>query len=189
MNRLPASGFLTGVFPALLLAGCSHAPDGGGEAAPAVRPPGGGLTAEARPGSGLYAVRGGDSVVIRFRHAGPGPVSVLKPLDGSADGQHMPYYRLGVRDGDGRPLERARGCGNCEGLWYETRWPQDYLVEIGPGATFDVELALPFGVKRDGPHTVSFEYVYEPTNEDFAPPPAAWRGSVKAAETVVDLKK
>ena len=62
------------------------------------------------------------------------------------------------------------------------------MVEIRPGADFDVEVAIRCEVERGGPYAIAFEYVYQPTNERFDPPPGAWRGSVKVPEVVLDLK-
>ena len=49
---------LAGWFIAVALSSCSHGPGKAAKPDVAVRPPGGGLTVEVRPGSGLYAVRG-----------------------------------------------------------------------------------------------------------------------------------
>jgi hypothetical protein len=75
------------------------------------------------------------------------------------------------------------------GLWEGRRWPQDYLVPIKPGAGFETEEALPCEVEKDGPHTIAFEYVYQPKDEQFAPPAGAWRGSVKSVPVVLHLKR
>src|SRR4051794_30030758 len=99
----------------------------------------------------------------------------------------MPHYRFTLWNAAHQPLKLTPRCG-LSGLWANTRWPQDYLVEIKPGASFAVELPLPCDIERPGPHTVAFEYVYQPKEERFAPPPGAWRGSVKAADVVLNLK-
>lgn len=187
MAHRPAFVALTGVSLAILAAGCLDAPSGTEKGDVAVRQ-WNGLTVEVRPGTGLYLVRGLDSVIIRFHNAGPQAVTILKPLDGSSDCRHMPYYRFTVWDRNGQVLKPMKGCGHS-GLWEGTQWPQDYLVEIKPGASFDVEEALAFEFERDGPHTIAFEYVYEPTNEFFAPPAGAWRGSVKSATVVLNVKR
>jgi hypothetical protein len=127
-------------------------------------------------------------VIIRFRNAGPNPVSVLKALDGSVECWHMPYYRFTIWNADRQPLKTGPRCAHS-GLWVDTRWPQDYLVEIKPGANFDEEVAIPCKVEQEGPHTIAFEYVYQPGKEEFDPPPSAWRGSVKAPEVVLNLKR
>jgi hypothetical protein len=142
-----------------------------------------------RAGSGAYAVRGQYSVIIRFLNSGPEPVYLLKPLDGSMEDVFMPYYRIKVWDADNEPLKPLPRCGNFGGTWWGTEWPQDYLVELKPGASLDRECLVPYEIPHDGRYNVSFEYVYEPRGGGrLAPPPGAWRGSVKAPTTVVDLK-
>jgi hypothetical protein len=176
-----------GVFLTFLCAGCSNPPDST-IAAEMADGSVGQLTAEVRTGSGAYTVRGINSVTIRFRNTGPKSVSILKPLDGSIESWHMPYYSFTVMDEERRPLKPMMRCGNS-GLWADSQWPQDYLVEIKAGACFDIEVPLPYMVENDGPHTISFEYVYQPKNEQFAPPPGAWRGSITADPVILNLKR
>jgi hypothetical protein len=179
---------LTGVFLAVFAGGCSHAPSSTERAEAAVQP-GRGLTVEVRPGSGLYAARGLYSVILRFHNAGPEAVAILKPLEGSLECKYMPYYRFSVWDRDHKPLKPMRPACPPMGLQEGTQWPQDYLVEIKPGASFDLEQPLACEVERDGPHTVAFEYVYQPTNETLAPPAGVWRGSVKADAVMLNVKR
>jgi hypothetical protein len=172
------------VILAILPTSCSYAPND-----PANTALKRGLAVEVRPGSGLYSVRGQYSVTIRFQNNGPEPVSIIEPLDGSTRGRHMPHYRFNMWDADQKPLEPAKGCGTWnDGRWSGTQWPRDYLVEIKPGLSHDLELALPCEIGRDGAYTIAFEYVYRPDNESLDPPPSAWRGSVKAPAVVLNLK-
>ena len=187
MNRIGALPCLLGVFLAFTLPGCSTAPEN--DVAPAAPKPAEvkGLTAEILPGSGIYAPRGVYSVIIHFRNEGEEPVSILKPLTLANWKLHMPYYRLTALDAKGKPLEESGYCGTWQ-LPTNTQWPQDYIVEIKPGKSYDVELALPFEVKHDGRYTLTFEYVYQPVNEAFAPPAEAWRGTLKTPPSSVYLR-
>lgn len=146
--------------------------------------------AKAKPGGGLSIslAEGGSTVV--FHNAGPDSVYILKPLDGSVNCWQWPYYRFTIRDPDGQPVEFGPRCGHS-GLWANTRWPQDYLVEIKPGATYseDVWLDGYYKFEREGRHTISFEYVYQPTENHLKPPPQAWRGTLRAPEIIWDYKK
>ena len=167
------------------LAGCAVAPDNELPAAVPDRTEIKGLTAEILPGSGLYAPRGVYSVIIHFRNEGKDPVSILKPLTLANWKLHMPYYRLTAVDAKGKPLEPSGYCGNWD-LPAGTQWPQDYLSDRG--MSFDVELAVPFEVKQDGRYTLTFKYVYQPVNEQFAPPLQAWRGTLKTPPSSVYLR-
>src|SRR5262249_28666100 len=101
------------VLLAILPASCSYAPNDEANTAPKR-----GLGVEVRNGSGLYSVRGQYSVTIRFQNNGPGPVSIIEPLDGSTCGRHMPHYHFTMWDADLKPLEPAKGCGT----WNDGRW-------------------------------------------------------------------
>lgn len=144
-----------------------------------------------KPGSGLTVTLDKRDGTIVFQNAGPSPVYILKPIDGSVDGRLMPSYRFTVRDPDGQPVKlKPIKCGCC-GVWANTKWPQDYLVEIKPGTSYRVDTGWGwhFDIRRDGPHTVSFEYIYQPTNERYAPPPTAWRGKIAAPDIILSFKK
>jgi hypothetical protein len=144
-----------------------------------------------KPGSGLSVslAKGGSTVV--FHNTGPDSVFIVKSLDGSVDCILMPNYRFTIRDPDGQPVkQKRRRCGLC-GPWADTRWPQDYLIEIKPGATYSEGIWLDgyYKFEREGRHTISFEYDYEPTEGRLKPPPQAWRGKLRAPEIVMDYKK
>jgi hypothetical protein len=149
-------------------------------------PPKGDLTVELRPGSAEYAIRGQYSVIVRFKNNSLEAISILKPLDGSGPGR-MPDYRFTAWDATGQIVKPGGVCGTYnDGLWARTKWPQDYLVQIKPGASFDQEWPVP--VVKDGQHTIAFEYAYQPNNELHPPPPSAWRGSVKAPTVLLNFK-
>lgn len=180
--------YLTRAIFFVLLSGCVDDPNHGEELG-AVTPPGK-LSVEVRPlPHGLDRDR--FYVQISFHNDTPKPVYILKPVDGSFPCWHMPYYRFTVRHPDGRILRFGNGCGRwCSGLWADTKWPQDYLVEIPPGESYERQRTVYYlNLERSGAYTVSFEYVYEPTEELFTPPPQAWRGSVKAPDFVLIVPK
>lgn len=135
-----------------------------------------------------YTVRGTYHAKVRFRNHRDEALWILEPLDGSTDCWHMPHYKFTLSNRAGQMLPLGPRCGNS-GLWADTKWPMDYLVKIQPGSSRDIEVSLPFDVREEGPHTLSFEYVYAPKDEAFAPAESAWRGTVKAAPVVVDLKR
>src|SRR5690349_1368657 len=89
-------------------------------------------------GDGLTVELGHD-LVVRFRNMGRDSVFILKPMDGSKECLHMPYYRFTVLDAAGQPLQlrRDRMC-NHSGLWAQTKWPADYLVELKPGGSLEI---------------------------------------------------
>jgi hypothetical protein len=138
-----------------------------------------------------------DSVILRFRNIGEKPLFIIKPLDGSFECRFIPYYRLTLIDPDGEPLKPRGGCKPA-GLFSDTKWPQDYLVEIAGGEHWDrhfPDIAYRYNVQQTGQHTIAFEYVYEPEKdpgwqgERPTPPPAkAWRGTVRAAPVVMELR-
>jgi hypothetical protein len=188
MHKTRVCQVIASVLLAISFTGCDDSRKNE-EADVAVGPPRGGLTVEIVPPLQAVAPRCFTFLTVRFRNLGPRPVGILKPLDGSEHCLLMPYYRFNVTDPDGGLLERLpRECAFW-GPWPANEWPQDQLVEIQPGATLDVETYLPYRFGREGPHTIDFEYVYEPIRERLPPPPTAWRGSIKASEVVIDVTK
>src|SRR5579883_2058418 len=120
--------FLTCVVLSISSTGCRPTSSGTDAPQPKVAAARNGLTVEVPRNSTVYSPRGIFNVKIRFHNAGPNAVTILKPLDGSTDCWHMPYYRFTVSDPDGKPLKLMPRCGNS-GLWAGTQWPKDYLVE------------------------------------------------------------
>lgn len=139
---------------------------------------------------GLTVTLDKQSECVVFLNSGPDSVFILKPVDGSVNCWHMPYYRFTVRDPNGKQVGFRGRCGHS-GLWWKTKWPQDYLVEIKSGASYSVDTgwSLYYEFRHNGPHTISFEYVYEPREGDFDPPAKAWRGKVAAPDIVINYKK
>jgi hypothetical protein len=123
-------------------------------------------------------------VTLRFRNWSGVSGYLLKPLDGSEWCKFMPHYRWTPVGPAGKPLSRRSRCAHC-GTWSNTKWPDDYLVELKPGASWEITRQLPLRVEQPGMHRVRFEYEYLPGPNDFPQPARAWRGRLVSAE--VDL--
>jgi hypothetical protein len=128
-------------------------------------------------------------LTLRFTNRTDASIFLLKPLEGSDRDAHMPYYRYRVTDRSG-DLIRGGGYCNCGGiLWSATTWPEDYLVEIRPGTSFDHRTRIRPTPAVAGPHKVDFEYVYLPNEDDYpSPPQQAWRGILRAKPVMVDCQ-
>jgi hypothetical protein len=172
----------------LTLISCSPSPTSRDEVNTTVRPAGG-LSVEIRPGTGAFAERGLYSVILRFQNNGQDEVALLKRLDGSTCDRFMPYYRFTLFNTDRQPLQILNECRSTTGLYSGTRWPDDYIVKIKAGASFDMEEALPFEIEKDGSYTISFEYVYQPVKEKLPTPPGMWQGSIKSPNSIIDLRR
>jgi Leucine-rich repeat (LRR) protein len=140
----------------------------------------------------------GDSVIVRFKNNGSTPLSIIKPLDGSIEGTLMPHYDFKITDSTGKRLYRMGFCANCYGLWSNTVWPDDYVIEIGPGKTWELEQRLSCRPPTNGAVNISFEYTYKPETIVFrrrnpsrtttvSPPRNAFVGTVAAARVSAHL--
>lgn len=130
--------------------------------------------------------------VVRFTNTSIDPVFILKPLDGSLHGWHMPHYHFEVTGKDGAALKLRGRCG-LSGLWHETAFPKDYLVEIKPGKSFESRHYLPFAVPADGEYTVTFTYRYQPGKATFKNPTwgvaeQSWQGAVSSKALKMKLR-
>ncbi|MEX0703182.1 MAG: hypothetical protein WD069_13895 [Planctomycetales bacterium] len=130
-------------------------------------------------------------VVIRFTNNGDEPVSILRRLDGSEWGWHMPHYRFTVTDANDKPLELPGRCG-VSGLWSGPKWPDDYIIEIRPGDSHEMRAGIPHSVPADGEHRVTFEYIYDPQAAPrwrIAYPDGLWSGTAGSKEVRLKLHK
>ena len=130
-------------------------------------------------------------VMVRFTNRGKRAISIFKPLDGSFWSWHMPYYRITVIDAQRKELKMRSRCGNS-GLWASTNWPDDYIVTIAPGKSYELEVGIHHVIPSDGDYRVTFEYAYDPTDKQqqtFPMPPGAWTGMVRSKENSLPLKK
>jgi hypothetical protein len=130
--------------------------------------------------------------LLRFHNRGNKVLRLLKPLDGSTHGWLMPVYRFTVRDRAGAVLPLPERCKLC-GLWFDTRWPGDYLVTIKPGGVYEVEMGLPAKVTQPGVYRVTFEYVFDPrqrTRNDLGLkyPGGLWVGTARSKDLRLPLR-
>lgn len=121
-------------------------------------------------------------VIVRFTNRENQPIRILRPLDGSEWSWHMPYYRFTIHDADGTPLELASRCG-VSGLWANVEWPDDYIIRILPGDSYEMQVGIPHPIPADGEYTVSFEYVYDPkaaAKSSIEYPDGLWEGHARS---------
>jgi hypothetical protein len=129
-------------------------------------------------------------VMVRFTNNSERPVRILKPLDGSLWCWHMPYYKLAVEDGSGNELSLRGRCGNS-GLWADREGPDDYIVELKSGGTYEQEIGLHHMVRTPGTHTVTFSYIYDASKaglRGITYPKGLWEGEARSAATQLELK-
>jgi hypothetical protein len=132
-----------------------------------------------------------NSAVITFKNNGKKPIKLLKAMDGSEWCRLMPYYRTTVTDGEKKVLDLGARCGVI-GYWGDMKWPEDYVLELGPGKTYEKTLYLPQAVPATGKYKVTFEYEFEPTakaQERWKYPPGLWKGKVKSEPIELKLRK
>ncbi|RYD30607.1 MAG: hypothetical protein EOP85_23630, partial [Verrucomicrobiaceae bacterium] len=65
------------------------------------------------------------SFIVRFENRMEVPWKILRPLDGSQQGLHMPVYDLNVKDAQGKEMPFSPGCG-LSGLYSNIKWPDEY---------------------------------------------------------------
>ena len=143
---------------------------------------GSGLAVELRPCPKDKSLFNRNPVIVRFTNTTNKPISILRPLDGSLWCWHRPYYKLEVQDADRRGLDLAARCG-VSGLWADTKWPDDYMVDLFPGESFEKELGIHHPIPADGEYTVTFSYIYfsDATKaETRTYPSGLWQGTARS---------
>lgn len=98
-------------------------------------------------------------VRIRFENPTPSRIKILRPLDGSEWGWHMPYYSLSITDSTGANIPMGMRCG-MSGLYSNLKWPDDYLIQILPHDAYEMTVALGRSIPAKGRYRVSFSYTY-----------------------------
>jgi hypothetical protein len=179
---------LVATLPALLMAFTPIAPeDMPGRVDSAVTQ---GLAVEIVPSAAKNAFD--NMFVVRFKNLGSRPLRLLRGLDGSEEGWLMPHYRLTLWDDEGRPLLKMRGRCGLFGLWADTKWPDDYLIELRPRQAREVRTYVPQAVPRNGTYRAVFEYVYAPTartrSAGLEYPAGLWEGAVRSPEVELHLE-
>ena len=134
-------------------------------------------------------------IVVRFENHSQKPIRILRPLDGSECGWHMPFYTFTVLDRSGAPLPLRGRCG-LSGLYSNMTWPDDYRVQILPADAYEMWLDVPHAISAADEYNVKFEYRYDPTvqgkkqrNDAFAYPEDLWIGSARSGSANVFLNK
>jgi len=134
-----------------------------------------------------------EEFVVRFVNQSNKPIRILKPLDGSNYSWIMPHYAFLLDDGKGTKFDQFPRCGNFGYPYSDTTWPDDYLVEIGPGKTHEEATYLPFVIPEDAEYTVTFTYVFTPDtdvlpNGEHTYPRKLWKGKAKSNSIRLRLK-
>ncbi|RYD21957.1 MAG: hypothetical protein EOP88_09605 [Verrucomicrobiaceae bacterium] len=134
------------------------------------------------------------SFIVRFENRMEVPWKILRPLDGSQQGLHMPVYDLNVKDAQGKEMPFSLGCG-LSGLYSNIKWPDDYRIQILPGDTYEMKLRLNREIPSSGKYSVTFSYTYD-VNSGLRPPqkgivyPEDLMGGTVTSDTIqVDLKQ
>jgi hypothetical protein len=141
-----------------------------------------------------YPLRSGfrrNPVIIRFTNRSNRIIRILRPLDGSEWSRHMPYYLFTVRDAHANLIGLPSRCG-ISGLWADLEWPDDYMILINPGDTYEMRAGIAQYVPADGEYTVSFEYVFDAAaaaESYIAYPDGLWEGCVRSGEIKLTLNK
>ena len=134
-----------------------------------------------------------EEFVVRFVNQSDKPIRILKPLDGSYYSWIMPHYAFSLDDGKESKVDQFPRCGNFGNPYADTTWPDDYLVEIGPGKSHEESTYLLFVLPEDGEYTVTFEYVFTPDSDllptgQHAYPRKLWKGRAASNPLRVRLR-
>lgn len=136
---------------------------------------------------------------ILFTNTSDEAVKILKPLDGSFFGWHQPHYKFQVLNSEDEELKFVSRC-KFSGLWANTEFPENYLVEVPANESTKITGVLPYTIPESGEYKVSLEYVYDYTNVPASikgsgeepwnqPVEGVWEGSLKSNEITLQLKK
>ena len=131
---------------------------------------------------------GNDTIVVQFVNQGVDTIRILKPLDGSFHSWVMPYYSFTYDDGTGPQCDLIPRCGHFGHPYFDTTWPDDYVVQLRPGESHQEAFRLSDFIAARGDFTIRFEYVLRPESEileafppsDLRYPPGIWRGKAVA---------
>lgn len=122
-------------------------------------------------------------LTVKFINTSTESLRILKPLDGSEWCWIMPHYKLTVTDRRGQTIPLSVRCGLYGYPYYETKWPDDYLVEIPAGGSYSRPLELNHDVPASGTYTLCFHYIFRPDNNRTRGgryPRHLWRGEVSS---------
>lgn len=131
-------------------------------------------------------------VIVRFTNRTNKTLKILRPLDGSEWSWHMPYYRFTILDGTGQALKLSSRCG-VSGLWSGIKWPDDYVIQIRAGDSYEMQVGIPHIVPSEGDYKVSFEYVFDSKEKSsrktgITYPDGLWEGRASSKEVKLRLR-
>jgi hypothetical protein len=133
-------------------------------------------------------------LVVRVRFYNPNVnavVRVIRPLADSILGLSAPIDRLTLRDQTGALAKSQPICGNALSalqLPKGTKWPEDFIVTLSGGESFETPLIVPFVMPKEGPSTLSFEYVMpaKPVSRmGLKYPENVWHGTARAKDVTL----
>ena len=133
-------------------------------------------------------------LVIRFENRSQTPLRLLRPIDGSEWGWHMPIYELTIADSSGKKIPMGSRCA-FSGLYSNLKWPDDYRIQILPGDAYEITVDTCRDIPASGTYTVSFRYHYDPSvktpRQDFGIkyPDDLWIGSAVSEARQLELRK
>jgi len=99
-------------------------------------------------------------VVVRFENHSSKPIRLLRPIDGSEWGWHMPIYEVSLTDSTGKAVPLGSRCG-MSGLYSNLKWPDDYRIQILPGDAYEMVVDMAREYPLTGRFTVSFRYAFD----------------------------
>lgn len=102
------------------------------------------------------------TIVVRFENLSRRPVNLLRPLDGSEWGWHLPFYDVQMTDSAGKSVPLGGRCG-VSGLYSDAKWPEDYRFQILPGDACERHVDIAREHELSGKFSVRFRYTYDST--------------------------
>ena len=135
-----------------------------------------------------------DGVVLRFENRSEKPMQLLRPIDGSEWGWHMPVYDLSITDSSGKLIPLGGRC-KLSGLYADLKWPDDYRLKILPGEAFETTIRLNRELTGLGPYGVTFRYTYDPASKtvrnfpEIKYPDDLWLGSSISDKVAIEFNR
>lgn len=133
-------------------------------------------------------------IVVRFENHSSKPLRLLRPIDGSEWGWHMPIYDVSVTDSAGKAVPLGSRCG-MSGLYSDMKWPDDYRIQIQPGDAYEMTVDMAREHPMVGKFTVSFRYTFDTSTKTprsdprIKYPDDLWVGSAVSAPVQIEIAK
>jgi hypothetical protein len=142
-------------------------------------------------GASLKLELRGSPLTVKFVNVGKEAIRILKPLDGSEWCWIMPHYKLTIINEQDAEVGYGSRCATYGFPYWGTKWPNDYVVIIRPGASYTHRLSHNHRILEAGTYRLRFEYNFTPKC-DRTPggpyPPGLWRGSAISNTIETKLK-